>query len=55
MALEIYRKIGTDKIIMTCQKNNIASAKIIQNCNGVLNSEYFHNNHKFMQKYIIKI
>lgn len=54
-SLEIYRKIGTDKIVMTCYKNNIASAKVIQNCNGVLDSEYFDNNHKFMQKYIIKI
>lgn len=39
LALEECRKMGIDKVLMVCDKNNIGSAKSIRNNGGVLENE----------------
>jgi predicted acetyltransferase len=39
LALLIARQIGLEKVLITCDKNNIASAKTIINNDGVLENE----------------
>ena len=39
LALEECRKLGIDRVLMVCDKNNIGSAKSIQNNGGVLENE----------------
>lgn len=39
LALEECRKIGIDKVLMVCEKENIGSAKSIQNNGGILENE----------------
>ena len=39
LALEECRKLGIDKVLMVCNKNNIGSAKSIMNNGGVLENE----------------
>ena len=39
LALEECRKLGINKVLMTCDKTNIGSAKSIMNNGGVLESE----------------
>lgn len=40
-ALQKCREIGLDKVLITCDKINIASAKVIQHNNGVLENEIY--------------
>ena len=39
LALDECRKLGINKVLMVCDKNNIGSAKSIQNNGGVLENE----------------
>ncbi len=39
LALEECRKLGNDKVLMVCDKNNIGSAKSIMNNGGILENE----------------
>ena len=39
LALEECRKLGIDRVLMVCDKNNIGSAKSIQNNGGILENE----------------
>lgn len=39
LALEECRKIGIDKVLMVCDKENVGSAKSIQNNGGILENE----------------
>lgn len=39
LALEECRKLGIERVLMTCDKNNIGSAKSIRNNGGVLENE----------------
>ena len=39
LALEECKKLGIDKVLMVCDKNNIGSAKSIMNNGGVLENE----------------
>lgn len=41
LALEECRKLGITRVLMTCDKDNIGSAKSIQNNGGVLENEVF--------------
>ena len=43
LALEECRKLGINKVLMTCDKTNIGSAKSIMNNGGVLESEFEEN------------
>ena len=39
LALEECRKLGIDRVLMVCHKDNIGSAKSIRNNGGVLENE----------------
>lgn len=43
LALEECKKMGIDKVLMVCDKNNIGSAKSIMNNGGVLENEVVVN------------
>ena len=54
LALEECRKLGINKVLMTCDKTNIGSAKSIMNNGGVLKSE-FEENGEIEQRYWITL
>lgn len=39
LALDEYRKLGLQKVLMVCDKDNVGSAKSIRNNGGVLENE----------------
>jgi len=54
MALEECRKLGIDRVLMICDKENIGSAKSIQKNGGILENEMVVNG-KEIQRYWIDI
>ena len=53
-SLRVCRVMGIDKVIVTCDTVNIASAKTIQNNGGVLDAEFYSDVFKTdIQRYII--
>ena len=49
------RKLGISRVLMVCDKSNIASAKsIIKNC-GILENEFFDANGKKQQRFWINL
>lgn len=49
-------KLGMDKVLIVCFKNNLASAKIIKNNNGELENEIIDENGKeFLQRYWVNL
>ena len=45
LALEECKKLGIKRVLMTCDKNNIGSAKSIINNGGVLENEVEEDGH----------
>jgi len=54
LALIKAKALGLDSVLITCNKNNVASARIILNNGGFLESEKLKDN-KIFQQYRIKI
>ena len=54
LALEECKKLGIDKVLMCCDKDNIGSAKSIQNNGGILENEVEEDGH-LEQRYWIKL
>lgn len=54
LTLPIAKEIGLDKVLLVCNKDNIASAKTIQKNNGVLENEVMEDR-KIVQRYWIKL
>ena len=54
LALKECQKLGMNKVLMVCNKEDIASAKTIQKNNGILENEVFIND-KIEQRYWIDI
>lgn len=55
-ALRVCKIMGIDKVIVTCDTVNIASAKTIQNNGGVLDAEFYSDVFETdIQRYIIDI
>lgn len=54
MALPIAKELGIDRALVTCDKNNPASAKTILRCGGVLEDERLENS-ELVQRYWITI
>lgn len=55
-ALRVCKIMGIDKVIVTCDTVNIASAKTIQNNGGVLDAEFYSDAFETdIQRYIIDI
>lgn len=55
LALIECKKLGIDKVLMTCDKENIASAKSIIKNGGILESEFVNSDGKVEQRYWISI
>ena len=56
LTLQKAKEKGIKKILVTCDKNNIASAKIIQENGGILENEVFDRGlDKIKQRYWIKL
>ena len=53
-ALKFCDENGIDRALLTCDKNNIGSAKTIQNCYGVLENEIQEEN-RITQRYWINV
>ena len=54
LALEKARKLGIKNVLITCAKDNIASAKVVQNNGGKLDSELIKGN-RTVQRYWIEL
>jgi predicted acetyltransferase len=54
IALKECRKLGMEKVLLTCDAENIASANTIKSCGGILENEVA-NNTRLTQRYWIKL
>lgn len=54
LALEECKKLGIDRVLMTCDKGNIGSAKSIRNNDGLLENE-IEEDGKIVQRYWIEL
>ncbi len=54
LSIEQAKKLGLSKVLVTCDKDNLASAKTIINNGGILENEVDHKG-KMAQRYWIKI
>ena len=54
LGLEECRKLGIDRVLLTCDKTNIGSAKTIQHNGGVLENE-IETPDRITQRYWIKL
>ncbi|KXZ40328.1 Predicted acetyltransferase [Alkalithermobacter thermoalcaliphilus JW-YL-7 = DSM 7308] len=52
LALNICKTIGIPKVLITCDKNNIGSSKVILNNGGILDSEEIENGEVFQRYWI---
>lgn len=55
LALDEYKNLGFDRVLITCDKDNIASSKTIINNGGILENEIWENNTNIVQRYWISI
>ena len=55
LALEKCREFGIVKILVTCDKDNIASAKTAMKNGGVLENEFVNNEGVIEQRYWIEV
>lgn len=55
LALEECRKLGIPKVLMTCDRDNIGSAKSIMNNGGVLENEVLNEDGVWEQRYWIDL
>jgi len=55
LALDICKNMGINQVLITCHKENIASAKVIQNNGGVLEDERLSAEGKVFQRYWITL
>lgn len=54
--LMVLQRLGTKEVIITCDKSNIGSAKVAQNCGGELDAEFYSDTYgEVIQRYIIKL
>ena len=53
-AVNVCNTVGINEVLVTCDKVNIASAKVIQNAGGKLEEEFYSDIYKEMvQRYVI--
>ena len=55
LALSECRKLGIDRVLMTCEKDNIGSAKSILKNGGVLENEFVNSEGCVEQRYWIRV
>ena len=55
-ALKVCETIGIREVLVSCDKSNIASAKVIQNSNGKLDAEFYSETFgEVIQRYVVSI
>jgi predicted acetyltransferase len=52
LGLEKAKLLGLRKVLLTCEKNNVASIRVIQNNNGILEKEYMEDENAMLAYYI---
>lgn len=55
LGLEEARKIGIDRVLVSCDKENPASARTILHCGGVLEDERMQEDGHILQRYWIEL
>ena len=55
LALEECKKLGINKVLMCCDKDNVGSAKSIQNNGGILENEFINEDGVIEQRYWINL
>ncbi len=55
LALIECKKLGIDKVLMVCDKSNIASAKTIIKNGGILENEFMDEDGEIQQRYWINL
>lgn len=55
LTLEQCRELGLEKVLVTCNKDNIGSAKTIINNNGILENEVIEKSGNIVQRYWIDL
>ncbi|MCH5182690.1 MAG: GNAT family N-acetyltransferase [Oscillospiraceae bacterium] len=55
LALETYREWQVEKVLVTCDKANLASAKVARNNGGVLEDEIVEKDGNILQRYWITL
>ena len=55
LALDECRKLGIERVLITCEKDNVGSAKSIMNNGGILENELVNEEGKIEQRYWIRI
>lgn len=55
LALQECKKLGMEKVLMTCEKENVASAKTILKNGGVLEEEFLNSDGRLEQRYWISL
>lgn len=55
LALEKCRDMGIEKALVTCNKGNIASAKTIMKCGGILENEFVEESGNIVERYWITV
>lgn len=55
LALEKCKEIGLDRVLITCNKDNIGSRKSIQNNGGILENEVIDGDGKELQRFWIEL
>jgi len=55
LALEKCRELGIDKVLVTCDRGNMGSAKTILKNGGVLENEFTEENGNILQRYWITV
>lgn len=55
LALDECRKLGIPRVLMTCDKDNIGSAKSIMNNGGILENEVINEDGELEQRYWIDL
>lgn len=55
LALEECRKLGIDRVLITCDKDNIGSAKSIRKNGGVMENEFINEDGQWEQRYWIDL
>ena len=53
-ALEVAEQLGIDKVLLTCEKDNIASAATMVKCGALLENEVYEDD-TLIQRYWIKV
>ena len=55
-ALGLCKILGLDEAVLSCAKSNVASARVIKNCGGVLEAEFYSSVFgEEIQRYLIEL